>query len=78
MLIGNEERRSFSRTLRDEEKRQVLALRLYYDSGEIILQIEQIDKDYCMAHRQDVQEAVNQFVSDTAQMLEDAGLPSIK
>lgn len=78
MLIGNEERRSFSRTLRDEEKRQVLALRLSYDSGEIILQIEQIDKDYCMAHRQDVQEAVSQFVSDTAQMLEDAGLPSIK
>ena len=31
-----------------------------------------------MAHRQDVQEAVNQFVSDTVQMLEDAGLPSIK
>ena len=73
MLIGNEERRSFSRTLRDEEKRQVLALRLSYDSGEIILQIEQIDKDYCMA-----QEAVSQFVSDTVQMLEDAGLPSIK
>lgn len=56
----------------------MLALRLSYDSGEIILQIEQIDKDYCMAHRQDVQEAVNQFVSDTVQMLEDAGLPSVK
>jgi len=77
MLTGNEERRSFSRTLRDEE-RQVLALRLSYDSGEIILQIEQIDKDYCMAHRQDVQEAVSQFVSYTVQMLEDAGLPSVK
>lgn len=49
MLTGNEERRSFSRTLRDEEKRQVLALRLSYDSGETIFQIEQIDKDYCTA-----------------------------
>lgn len=78
MLTGNEERRSFSRTLRDEEKRQVLALRLSYDSDEIILQIEQIDKEYCMAHKRDVQEAVNQFVSDTAQMLKDAGLPSVK
>ena len=78
MLTGNEERRSFSRTLRVEEKRQVLALRLSYDSGETIFQIEQIDKDYCTAHKQDVQEAVSQFVADTAQMLEDAGLPSIK